>query len=144
VKNKHPTLHQFEISPLSKAGVLIINMQNQQNQREHDISTPHRDKHYLLMLATHGRCKLNLDFEALTITAPAMLFIYPGQVHHVVEMNELQGWTISFDPSLIDNEVSARAGEGLQGPNAVRSANGVLSTSFYFAGSDRTNTVRHS
>ncbi|MEO6686116.1 MAG: AraC family ligand binding domain-containing protein, partial [Dyadobacter sp.] len=103
MKNQQQSIRQFELSPLAKAGVFVINMQKSDRDDHHDTITPHRDAHYLLMFATHGRFKLNLDFEELAVKAPAMLFVYPGQVHNILEIDEPQGWAVSFDPSLIDN-----------------------------------------
>ena len=73
-------------------------MQNQ-GREKHDISKPHRDNHYLLMLASLGRFSLNLDFEEVAFTTP-MLCVFPEQVHHIT-VDEPQGWIMSFDPSLL-------------------------------------------
>lgn len=72
---------------------------------EHDVSKPHRDDHCQLMLAVSGEFKLNIDFETIEFVAPALLFVFPEQVHHVSEVQDPKGWMISFDPSLIDKEV---------------------------------------
>lgn len=104
LKNDQHNIRQFDLTPMAKAGVFIANMQHQQGPDEHDISLPHRDNHFLLVMATKGRFKFNLDFEEITFTAPAMLCVYPGQVHQMLEVNEPQGWAISFDPLLPDNE----------------------------------------
>lgn len=104
LKNDQHNIRQFDLSPMAKAGVFIANMQHQHGPDEHDISLPHRDNHFLLVMATKGRFKFNLDFEEITFTAPAMLCVYPGQVHQMLEVNEPQGWVLSFDPLLPDNE----------------------------------------
>lgn len=104
LKNKQQDIKQFELSAKAKAGVFIVNMQNQERE-EHDISKPHRDNHYLLMLASHGRFKLNLDFEEVVFTAPMLLCVFPEQVHYIITVNEPQGWIISFDPSLVEREL---------------------------------------
>jgi AraC family transcriptional activator of pobA len=120
MKNPQPEILQFELSPLAKAGVLVMNMENGAAVEQHDTKTPHRDDHYLLMLATHGQFKLNLDFELLEIVAPAMLFVFPGQVHEVLEMEQPQGWAVSFDPALIDGEFQQILEKELQGPMALQ------------------------
>jgi hypothetical protein len=58
---------QFEFSPLAKAGVLVRNLRDQDSAGEHAVSAPHRDAHYLLLLATRGRFVLHLDFEEVII-----------------------------------------------------------------------------
>lgn len=104
MKNKNHTIKQFELSPQAKAGVIIVNMEDQENE-EHDVSKPHRDNHCQLMLALQGEFKLNIDFENVEFTAPALLCVFPEEVHHVIEVKNPKGWMISFDPSLVSKEV---------------------------------------
>jgi AraC-like DNA-binding protein len=102
LKKSGQHIQQFDLSPSAKAGVFVINMQEVElKEEEHDIYAPHRDKHYLLMIAIKGHYKLMLDFKELIIDAPAMLMIFPGQVHHILEIQQPQGWSVNFDPSLI-------------------------------------------
>ncbi|GAB3783692.1 helix-turn-helix domain-containing protein [Spirosoma horti] len=56
------------------------------------------------MLATQGKLTLTIDFNLVTVIAPAVLLIAPGQVHQVVMATDLQGWAIGFEPSLMDGE----------------------------------------
>lgn len=72
---------------------------------EHDISKPHRDNHCQLMLALNGQFKLNIDFENVEFTAPALLCVFPEEVHHIISVQDPKGWMISFDPSLVNKEV---------------------------------------
>lgn len=104
MKNQNPTIKQFELSPLAKAGIIIANMDDRE-VAEHDISLPHRDNHCQLMLASDGIFKLNIDFENIKFSAPALLCIFPEQVHHIIEVQNPKGWMISFDPSLVNQEV---------------------------------------
>jgi AraC family transcriptional activator of pobA len=104
LKNKNDIIKQFELSSQAKAGVIIVNMENQEAD-EHDISKPHRDNHCQLMLALHGEFKLNIDFENVEFTAPVLLCVFPEEVHHVIEVKDPKGWMISFDPSLVNKEV---------------------------------------
>lgn len=80
-------------------------MQNPTVRGEHDSDTPHRDTHYLLMLATQGRFRLNLDFEKIEFGTPTLLCIFPEQVHHLTDVQDRQGWVISFDPSIVDEKL---------------------------------------
>lgn len=104
LKNQNPTIKQFELSPLAKAGIIIVNMEDQKAE-EHDISAPHRDDHCQLMLAVDGTFKLNIDFENIEFSAPALLCIFPEQVHHIIEVQDPKGYMISFDPSLVSKEI---------------------------------------
>lgn len=104
LKNKKHIIQHFELSPDAKAGIVIVNMENQEVE-EHDVSKPHRDNHCQLMLAVKGEFRLNIDFEIIDFTAPALICVFPEAVHYVSEVKNPKGWMISFDPSLINKEV---------------------------------------
>ncbi len=104
MKNKNLDIKQYELSPQAKAGIVIVNMKDREAE-QHDVSKPHRDDHCQLMLAVSGEFKLNIDFETIEFNAPALLFVFPEQVHQVIEVKDSKGWMISFEPSLIDKEV---------------------------------------
>ncbi|MDJ1485005.1 helix-turn-helix transcriptional regulator [Cytophagaceae bacterium YF14B1] len=97
-------IKQFDLTPLAKAGVFVIHIGNDEPEGGHDIFKPHRDRHYMLIIALGGSLKMMLDFEEVLINQPSMLLVFPEQVHHIVEMKDPQGWAIHFDPSLIQEE----------------------------------------
>jgi AraC-like DNA-binding protein len=94
----------FPISPLSQAGIFIKNMSSGDGGWEHENSKPHRDDHYIMMLAESGDFIINIDFQEVVIKGPATLIIFPGQVHYMVSASKASGWVVSFDPAVIDNE----------------------------------------
>jgi AraC family transcriptional activator of pobA len=104
LKNPQKDISQFEITPLAKAGIHILNMQDEIRE-EHDISTPHRDHHFLLMLATGGDFRLNIDFKEVAFAEPTLFCVFPEQVHHIIEVQKPLGWIISFDPTLMEEEI---------------------------------------
>ena len=104
MKNQNQTIKQFELSPLAKAGIIIVNMEDQKAE-QHDISRPHRDDHCQLMLALEGTFELNIDFENIEFSAPALISIFPEQVHHIIDVKNPKGWMISFDSSLVSKEI---------------------------------------
>jgi AraC family transcriptional activator of pobA len=104
LKNHQKDITEFDLSPLSKAGIRILNMQ-EEIREEHDISKPHRDNHFLFMVATNGSFKLNIDFKEFTITNPSLLCVFPEQVHHIIEVQKPKGWIVSIDPVLIDEDI---------------------------------------
>jgi AraC family transcriptional activator of pobA len=104
MRKKPQKIQKFDLSPLAKAGLVIKNLDKTPDVSEHESRKPHRDNHYLLALLTHGNIKLNLDFQDVDIYSPALLLIAPGRVHHMIETLSLQGWAISFDASLMNNE----------------------------------------
>ncbi|OXE98096.1 AraC-like DNA-binding protein [Flavobacterium araucananum] len=119
MKNQNQNIQQFELSPYAKAGIIIANMEDREVE-EHDISKPHRDNHCQLMLAVSGEFKLNIDFENVEFTAPALLCIFPEEVHHILEVKDPKGWMISFDPSLASKEVLQLLDNKIHNPFLLR------------------------
>ncbi len=94
--------------------MMIKNMAAAGHVSEHDYLKPHRDDHYLLMIATVGHFIINIDFENITVKAPAMLLILPGQIHHMVSSNNPSGWGISIDPVLVEEDFQLIMEKGFQ------------------------------
>ena len=101
---------------MAKAGLMIKNMASVRHVSEHDLSKPHRDDHYLIMIATGGDFVIDIDFEHNTVAAPAILLIKPGQIHHMISVNKPEGWGISIDPALIDVEFQSILEKGFNRP----------------------------
>lgn len=116
MKKSPQKIQRFELSPRAKAGIAIKDLEELEKEEDHDNSNPHRDHHYLLMVATNGCFQFNIDFKDVAITAPALMLIFPGQVHHTIDMKEQQGWAIAFDPSLMDHELLFIMEKGLKAP----------------------------
>lgn len=104
MKNQNQNIKQFELPSSAKSGIIIVNMEDKKTEN-HDISKPHRDNHCQLMVAVSGKFKLNIDFEIIEFTEPALLCVFPEEVHHIIEVKKPKGWMISFDPSLVNKEV---------------------------------------
>lgn len=121
LKDRQDKVQRFPLSPWAKAGMAIKDLEEESREKDHDHLKPHRDQHYLLMLATNGCFKFNLDFQEITIVAPTLLLIFPGQVHHTIEMLEPRGWAIAFDPSLIDQNLQLIMERGFKSPIALDS-----------------------
>lgn len=119
MKDQQIDIVKFPISPLAKAGILIKNMADDIHDAEHDHAKPHRDDHYLLMIATGGQFVVNIDFENNTIIAPAMLLIFPGQIHHIISGTKPAGWVLSIDPALVDKEFQLILERGFRLPVAL-------------------------
>ena len=94
----------YSLSPLARAGVLVRPLADAARAAAHPHEAAHRDAHSLLVLLTAGELHLTLDFEELTLHAPAVLLISPGQVHQLRGAVVPQGWVVSFEPSLVDEE----------------------------------------
>ena len=106
MKPQRRAIPHFDLSPQAKTGVLVWPIQDRSElKNEHPVSAPHRDSHYLLLLTTDGQFSFSLDFEEVAVTAPTLVLICPGQVHQMLTMQGLQGWAVSFDATLLDNEM---------------------------------------
>ncbi|WP_269468181.1 MULTISPECIES: AraC family transcriptional regulator [Flavobacterium] len=104
LKNQNHNIQQFELPPSARAGIIIVNMEDKEIEN-HDISKPHRDDHCQLMFALNGKFKLNIDFEIIEFTGPALLCIFPEEVHHIITVKDPKGWMVSFDSSLVNKEL---------------------------------------
>jgi AraC family transcriptional activator of pobA len=114
---KHIELHP--LSPWAKAGIAIKNLEIETDVAEHDNSAPHRDDHYLIILVKHGQLSINLDFQETIVSSPALFMVFPGQVHHVLDIKEPKGWAISFDATLINDELQLILEKEFKVPNTL-------------------------
>jgi AraC-like DNA-binding protein len=48
----------------------------------------HRDDYYVICLLEEGTVSLVLDFEEYKVSAPALVYIHPGQVHHLGDIRK--------------------------------------------------------
>ena len=119
MKNQRQNIPRLPLPPLAKAGVLVRKIQHRRDGVESATSRPHRDSHYLLWLATQGQFTVHLDFEEVNFAAPALLLIFPGQVHHLVGTTQPQGWGVSFDPALLDAELQRTLEQSFVGPQVL-------------------------
>lgn len=109
-------LPHYPLSPLARAGVLVRPLAEAAQAAAHPLGAAHRDAHYLLVLLTAGALHLMLDFEALTLRAPAVLLISPGQVHQLRGVDAPRGWGVSFEPSLVAEDTRAFLEQQLRQP----------------------------
>lgn len=61
----------------------------------------HRDDHYVFFLIEKGDGSLMVDFNEVSIFGPALYYILPGQVHHVLASYNVNGWFIAADTMLV-------------------------------------------
>lgn len=116
VKQAIPPLPTYPLSALARAGVLVRPLADAARGAHAPTSSAHRDAHYLLVLLTAGELHLSLDFEELVLGAPALLLISPGQVHRLRGSVVPQGWGVSFEPSLVNEETRAVLEQHLRQP----------------------------
>ncbi|UOG73447.1 AraC family transcriptional regulator [Hymenobacter tibetensis] len=120
VKQMVSPLPHYPLSPLARAGVLVRPLADAARAAAHPPGAAHHDAHYLLVLLTAGELHLTLDFEELTLRAPAVLLISPGQVHQLRGATAPQGWGVSFEPSLVAEDTRALLEQQLRQPVTVQ------------------------
>jgi AraC family transcriptional activator of pobA len=116
VKSPAAPLPNYPLSPLAWAGVLVRPLAEAASAAAHPAGPAHRDAHYLLVLLNAGELHLTLDFEELILRAPALLLVSPGQVHQLRGARAPLGWGVSFEPSLVAEEVRTLLEQGLRQP----------------------------
>ncbi|RPD45727.1 AraC family transcriptional regulator [Hymenobacter sediminis] len=111
-----PPVPSYPLSPLARAGVLVRALALPALAGEHPQQTAHRDAHYLLVLLQAGELQLTLDFEDLTLSGPMLVLISPGQVHRLRGAVAPQGWGVSFEPGLVEEQARDVLEQALRQP----------------------------
>lgn len=64
----------------------------------------HQDDYYLLGFIEHGECDLQVDFTQYHLQEGQLFVISPGQVHCFVSSKSIDGFLLSVDSCLIDQQ----------------------------------------
>lgn len=67
----------------------------------------HRDDYYIFILHESGKSKVMVDFATAEAEGPALLYILPGQVHHILSADNSTGYFLAIDTHLINEEYRA-------------------------------------
>ncbi|PMD92308.1 hypothetical protein BWI97_19595 [Siphonobacter sp. BAB-5405] len=94
-KQSSPFL-QFELSPDAQAGIWVNRLDPVSTTTAHGVTQAHQDDHYLFVLVTQGEYLVTLDFEDLSLAAPAFLLVFPGQVHYLREAYQAQAGPLNL------------------------------------------------
>jgi AraC-like DNA-binding protein len=82
----------------------------QPDDREPQVSYPHRHEFYQVQFITGGRGIHVIDFEPQTIRPPVIHLISPGQVHFWQLERPLQGFNLLFDADFLALNATDRVG----------------------------------
>ncbi|MXV49640.1 helix-turn-helix domain-containing protein [Pedobacter sp. HMF7647] len=63
-----------------------------------------RDERYLFYLLENGNASLMLDFQQVSISAPSICYIFPGQIYSRLMEEKGSGWLIAVEAYLIPRE----------------------------------------
>lgn len=78
------------------------------NERDFNLSTPHRIEFHALIIVTEGKSKHHVDFKEQALFPGVILPLSKGQVHSFSKSPEIKGYVISFDESIISNSSSEK------------------------------------
>lgn len=102
VPKKENIIVEHHLPHMAKSGIFMHHYVNEDLLRADNIHEPHRDTHALFNFAIQGSCNFLLDFKKYTLTAPVIVMVFPGQVHYIDHCKNVTGWSIAFDPLLMD------------------------------------------
>ncbi len=63
-----------------------------------------RNDHYVFLLLEKGSAMLMLDFEQVSLHEGSIYYAFPGQIHHRIYGQQVQGWYLALDTSLVSIE----------------------------------------
>lgn len=96
-------IKEYNLQADSNSGAVVKPL-NKYHEASHQIDRPHRDDHYQLLFAAEGSYHFQIDFESISIMAPFVLCIEPGQVHHTVKSEHMKGWALGVEPAFLEDE----------------------------------------
>lgn len=64
----------------------------------------HRDEYYIFIFQEKGNTQLMLDFRTININGCALLYVIPGQVHHIMNMENASGWFLAVETLMLTEE----------------------------------------
>jgi len=106
VRKAKQIFKERHLPPIAKAGLLLHQYDKEDLSRNDVIFEPHRDTHAIFNFATAGSCTFLLDFERYALKAPVVVMVFPGQVHQIEQCINVSGWSIAFDPLLMNAELT--------------------------------------
>ncbi|NHA06641.1 AraC family transcriptional regulator [Mucilaginibacter sp. HC2] len=71
------------------------------SERDPAILGAHRDDHYIFFVLEDGVGSVVIDFNKVQLSGGMLYYILPTQVHHRILSEEVGGWYIAVDTSLI-------------------------------------------
>lgn len=106
VSSAKPKLSSIPVHKLQERTDLGMEMFNTTNANKSDFAhiPAHRDDHYIFILQESGRCQIIVDFEPVEAIGFAVYYLLPGQVHHVVILEKVNGFFLAIDTALVDEK----------------------------------------
>ena len=89
----------YSLPPGAGGGIMVMRQSFNGSPGSQQIERPHRDSGYTFILQEEGVTHIEIDFQIYQLTAPAVIFIRPGQVHRVIafEQAAIHTWMITAE-----------------------------------------------
>lgn len=98
---EHIPVHKM--SERTGSGLEMIYFESVSKERA-SLLGAHRDDHYIFIFQEQGYTELMLDFKTISISGCTLLYIIPGQVHHILDTELSSGWFIAVETLLVAEE----------------------------------------
>lgn len=93
---------QHNAMTLQTSGVLLRRINTLSGQGS-DIHYPHQDDYFIFGLVEKGVWCSLIDFDELNFYPGDIFIIQPGQIHSFIKSEQMEGWLLFADTSLINN-----------------------------------------
>ncbi len=93
-----------QLSEQSGLKVDIKRFEIEDSPYAYDAVNIQRNDHYVFLHIERGSAMLMLDFEKLSLRAGSIYYSFPGQIHHRLYDQQMQGWYLGIDSMLVPVE----------------------------------------
>jgi len=95
----NPISHTFfegiHLGSASTEELLQLNLDRETTNK--GIAQPHRDDHHFFIILEHGDARIEVDFQHYTLQQGAIIYIHPGQVHHLLSFHQVRIRFLAID-----------------------------------------------
>ena len=103
-KTPEPAVFSFSDYDVGAGEKLHVSTFEEALRYRQDRQRPHRHDFYQIFWMRCGAPSFNIDFYHFAIEARALVFVPPGAVHNFGEMNEPEGFILSFQDDFLESE----------------------------------------
>lgn len=91
------------IDEFSEVGIRMLHFE-MDNRKNPALLGIHRDEYYIFIFQQEGLSRLMMDFRMISGQGPGLIYITPGQVHHIISTEYSCGWFLAVATHLIEEE----------------------------------------
>lgn len=120
-------IEQYKLSKSDQTNILLFPIEEVEKSIP-ALSVPHRDDHYLLLIALEGEYHLKIDFVDVLMSAPFVLSIEPNQVHQIISFTVAKGWALGIEEFVLEEEFLTFLETKLKKPLILNNAGGNINS----------------